>query len=76
MLGPGRGGVLLGPLAPRFARLWVIHANGGLRRIPVPDCGGLNADPNGVGCPLGGYGRGTAASGSEPETDRWIGGQM
>jgi hypothetical protein len=32
--------------------IWVIHANGtGLRKIPVPDCGGLDADPNGVGCP-------------------------
>jgi WD40-like Beta Propeller Repeat len=31
--------------------MWVLHANGtGLRRIPAPDCGGLNADPAGVGC--------------------------
>ncbi len=31
--------------------MWVLHANGtGLRRIPAPDCGGLNADPEGVGC--------------------------
>jgi Tol biopolymer transport system component len=32
--------------------IWVIHSDGtGLRRIPVPDCGGPNADPKGVGCP-------------------------
>jgi Tol biopolymer transport system component len=31
--------------------MWVLHANGtGLRQIPVADCGGLNADPEGVGC--------------------------
>jgi hypothetical protein len=31
--------------------MWLLHANGtGLRQIPVPDCGGLNADPEGVGC--------------------------
>jgi Tol biopolymer transport system component len=47
--------ILLSAHQPNFdyhSSIWVIHANGtGLRRIPVPDCGGLNADPNGVGCP-------------------------
>jgi Tol biopolymer transport system component len=47
--------ILLSAHQPNFdyhSSIWVIHADGtGLRRIPVPDCGGLNADPNGVGCP-------------------------
>jgi Tol biopolymer transport system component len=47
--------ILLSAHQPNFdyhSSIWVLHANGtGLRRIPVPDCGGLNADPNGVGCP-------------------------
>jgi dipeptidyl aminopeptidase/acylaminoacyl peptidase len=47
--------ILLSAHQPDFdyhSSIWVLHANGtGLRRIPVPDCGGLNADPNGVGCP-------------------------
>ena len=46
--------IVLSAHQPNFdyhSSIWVIHANGtGLRRIPVPDCGGLNADPNGVGC--------------------------
>jgi Tol biopolymer transport system component len=47
--------ILLSAHQPNFdyhSSIWVLHANGtGLRRIPVPDCGGLNTDPNGVGCP-------------------------
>jgi Tol biopolymer transport system component len=47
--------ILLSAHQPNFdyhSSIWVIHANGtGLRRIPVPDCGGPNADPTGVGCP-------------------------
>jgi Tol biopolymer transport system component len=47
--------ILLSAHQPDFdyhSSIWLLHANGtGLRRIPVPDCGGLNADPNGVGCP-------------------------
>jgi len=47
--------ILLSAHQPNFdyhSSIWVLHANGtGLRRIPVPDCGGLNADPNWVGCP-------------------------
>ena len=47
--------IVLSAHQPNFdyhSSIWVLHANGtGLRRIPVPDCGGLNADPNGVGCP-------------------------
>ena len=47
--------ILLSAHQPNFdyhSSIWVLHANGtGLRRIPVPGCGGLNADQNGVGCP-------------------------
>jgi Tol biopolymer transport system component len=46
--------ILLTAHQPDFdyhSSMWVLHANGtGLRRTPVPDCGGLNADPEGVGC--------------------------
>jgi hypothetical protein len=46
--------ILLSAHQPSFdyhSSMWVLHANGtGLRRIPAPDCGGLNADPAGVGC--------------------------
>ncbi len=46
--------ILLSAHQPNFdyhSSMWVLHANGtGLRRIPAPDCGGLNADPEGVGC--------------------------
>ena len=46
--------ILLSAHQPTFeyhSSMWVLHANGtGLRRIPMPDCGGLNADPEGVGC--------------------------
>jgi Tol biopolymer transport system component len=46
--------IVLSAHQPNFdyhSSIWVIHANGtGLRKIPVPDCGGLNADLNGVGC--------------------------
>jgi len=31
--------------------IWVVHTDGsGLRQIPVPGCGGSNADPNAIGC--------------------------
>ena len=31
--------------------IWVVHTDGsGLRQIPVPSCGGSNADPNAIGC--------------------------
>jgi dipeptidyl aminopeptidase/acylaminoacyl peptidase len=46
--------ILLSAHQPSFdyhSSMWVLHANGtGLRRIPAPDCGGLNADPAAVGC--------------------------
>jgi Tol biopolymer transport system component len=46
--------ILLSAHQPNFdyhSSMWVLHANGtDLRRIPAPDCGGLNADPQGVGC--------------------------
>lgn len=46
--------ILLSAHQPNFdyhSSIWLLHANGtGLQRIPVADCGGLNADPNGVGC--------------------------
>lgn len=46
--------ILLSAHQPTFdyhSSMWLLHANGtGLRRIPAPDCGGLNADPAGVGC--------------------------
>jgi hypothetical protein len=39
------------PTLDYHSSMWLLHANGtGLRRIPAPDCGGLNADPEGVGC--------------------------
>jgi Tol biopolymer transport system component len=31
--------------------IWVVHSDGsGLRRIPVPGCGGLRSDPASIGC--------------------------
>jgi hypothetical protein len=46
--------ILLSAHQPTFdyhSSMWLLHANGtGLRRIPAPDCGGPNADPEGVGC--------------------------
>ena len=31
--------------------IWVVHTDGsGLRQIPVPGCGGPNADPTAIGC--------------------------
>jgi len=31
--------------------IWVVHSDGtGLRRIPVPGCGGLVSDPTSIGC--------------------------
>jgi Tol biopolymer transport system component len=46
--------ILLSAHQPTFdyhSSMWLLHANGtGLRPIPAPDCGGLNADPAGVGC--------------------------
>jgi hypothetical protein len=39
------------PSLDYHSSMWLLHANGtGLRRIPAPDCAGLNADPEGVGC--------------------------
>jgi Tol biopolymer transport system component len=39
------------PTLDYHSSMWLLHANGtSLRRIPVPDCGGPNADPAGVGC--------------------------
>jgi len=31
--------------------IWVVNADGsGLRELPIPDCGGLFADPTSIGC--------------------------
>jgi len=37
--------------ADHHSSIWVVHSDGtGLQQIPVPGCGGANADPNTIGC--------------------------
>ena len=46
--------ILFSAHVPNFgyhSSIWVVHTDGsGLRQIPVPGCGGPNADPNAIGC--------------------------